>query len=212
MQAVPCDLSPTISTGSFLTSETLDANPIDTELSSDSTEDQILKKTVSCPWNSSLLFTLQQRQENLSGAPETHLPEGEMYLYKGSQIQQILEKCSGDLNSSSQNNTHFEAPAAELDFPEMERHFPNFCHQLFQPLEPSLDFDTSSVSQYKISQDNRELRKTSEFSTESQDMSTFLEVRNSSLNMQRGSLPSSLERNKPNNIPSEEKSFEENVT
>ena len=30
VQAIPCDLSSTISTGSFLTSETLDASPIDT--------------------------------------------------------------------------------------------------------------------------------------------------------------------------------------
>ncbi|XP_035398569.2 centrosomal protein of 295 kDa isoform X1 [Cygnus atratus] len=206
MKAIPCDLSSTISTGSFLTSETLDASPVDTGLSSDSTEDRILKKPASCPWSSS-----QQRQENLSRAPETWLSEGEVYLYKGSEIQQILEKCGGDLNSSSENNVHFQALAAELDFPEMERHFPNSRHQLFQPLEPSLDFDiSSSLSQYKISQDNREFRKTSTFSTESQDMSAFLDGRNSSLNIQRGSLPSSLETNKPDTITSEEESFKEN--
>ncbi|NXI65367.1 CE295 protein, partial [Anseranas semipalmata] len=213
MRAIPCDVSSTISTGSFLTSETLDASPVDTGLSSGSTEDGILKRTGSCPWNSSLPFTLQQRQENPSGAPETQVLEGEMCLYKGSRIQQILEKCSGDLNSTSENNTRFQALAAEFDFPEMERHFPNVCHQLFQPLEPSLDFGiSSSSSQYKVSQDNREFGKTSKFSTESQDISTFLEVRNSSLNIQRGSLPSSLETSKSNNMTSEEESFKENVT
>ncbi|XP_035184616.1 centrosomal protein of 295 kDa isoform X2 [Oxyura jamaicensis] len=210
MQAIPCDLCSTISTGSFLTSETLDASAIDAGLSSDSTEDQILKKTASCPWSSLLPFTSQQRQENLSRAPETWLSEGEVYLYKSSEIQQILEKC-GDLNSSSENNMHFQALAAELDFPEMERHFPTSRHQLFQPLEPSFDFDiSSSISQYKISQDNREFRKTSAFSTESQDMSAFLDGRNSSLNRRRGSLRSSLETNKPNTITSEEESFKEN--
>lgn len=52
------------------------------------------------------------------------------------------------------------ALAAELDFPETERHFPNFCHWLFQPLEPSPAFSVSSpVSHYKIQQGNKELRK-----------------------------------------------------
>ncbi|NXH70343.1 CE295 protein, partial [Hydrobates tethys] len=212
MQGIPCDLASTISTGSFLTSETLDVSPVDTGLSSDSTEDQILRKTASCPWNSSLPFTLQQRQENLSGASETPLPEGEMYLYEESQIQQILGKCTGDLNSYLEDNTRFQALAAELDFPETERHFPKFHHQLFQPLEPSLDFDTSSsCSQYRISQDSGEFSKTSKFSTKSQDTFTFLEVGNSSLKIQRSSLPSSLERNGPNNITSEEESVKESV-
>ncbi|NXV97182.1 CE295 protein, partial [Calonectris borealis] len=213
MQGIPCDLSSTISTGSFLTSETLDVSPVDTGLSSDSTEDRILRETASRPWNSSLLFTLQRRQENLSGASETQLLEGEMYLYKGSQIQHILGKCTGDLNSYLEDNTRFQALAAEIDFPEIERHFPNFHHQLFQPLEPSLDFDTSSsCAQYRISQDSREFGKTSKFSTKSQDVSTFLEVGNSSLNIQRSSLPSSLETNGPNNITSEEESVKENAT
>ncbi|NXQ92814.1 CE295 protein, partial [Sagittarius serpentarius] len=213
MQGIPCDLSSTISTGSFLTSETLDVSPVDAGLSSDSTEDQIWKETASHPWNSSLPFTLQQRQENLSGASETQLPEGKVYLYKESQVQQILGKCTGDLNSYSDDNTRFQALAAELDFPEMERPFPNLHHQLFQPLEPSLDFDTSSsYSQYRISQDNREFSKTSKFSTKSQDIPTFLEVGNSSLNMRRSNLPSSLETNGPNNVTSEEEAVKENVT
>ncbi|NXL01924.1 CE295 protein, partial [Mesembrinibis cayennensis] len=205
MQGIPCDLSSTISTGSFLTSETLDVSPVDAGLSSDSTEDRILRRTASHPWNSSLPFTVQQRQENFSGASETQLPKGEMHLCKGSQIQQILGKCTGDLNSYSKDNTGFQALAAELDLPETERHFPNFHHQFFQPLEPSLDFDTSSsCSQYRIAQDSREFSKTSKFSTKSQDTSTFLEVGNCSLNIQRSSLPSSLETNGPNNITSEE--------
>lgn len=212
MQAVPCDLSSTISTGSFLTTETLDVSPVDTGLSSDSMEDQILKRITSSPWDTSLPFTLQQRQENLSGAPETRLPEGVPCLDKRSQSQQILEKCCGELNSSSENNTRFEALAAELDFPETERHFPNFCHQLFQPLEPSPAFSVSSpISHYKIQQGNKELRKISTFSTESQDQSMFLEVRTSNLNIQRGSLMGSLETSKPNDIISEE-CFKEKIT
>ncbi|XP_075273455.1 centrosomal protein of 295 kDa isoform X2 [Opisthocomus hoazin] len=213
LQGIPCDLSSTISTGSLLTGETLDVSPVDTGLSSDGGIDRILREPASCPWTSSLPFTLQQRQENLSGESETRLPEGEMCLYKGRQIRHILGKRPGDLNSYSEDNTRFQALAAEPDFPEMERHFVNFHHQLFQPLEPTLDSDTSSsCSQYRISQDSREFSKTSKFSTKSQDMSTLLEVGNSSLNTQRSCLPSNLETNRPKNITSEEESVKENVT
>ncbi|NXE26109.1 CE295 protein, partial [Ardeotis kori] len=212
MQRIPCDLSSTVSTGSFLTSETLDVSSVDAGLSSDNTENRILRKTASCRWNSSLPFTTQQRQENLSGASETRLPEGEMYLYTGNQKQPVLGMCAGDLNSYSDDNTCFQALASELNFPEMEGPFPNF-YQLFQPLEPSLDSDTSSsCSQYRISQDSREFSKTSEFSTRSRDTSAFLEVRNSSLNIQRSSLPSNLETSGPDNIRSEEESVKENAT
>ncbi|NXP50052.1 CE295 protein, partial [Heliornis fulica] len=216
-RGIPCDLASTISTGSFLTSETLDASPADTGLSPDRMEDRILRAPTSCPWNSSLPFTLPQRQENLSGAYETAyetaLPEGGKCLYKGIQTQRTLWKHSADLNSYLEDSTPFQALAPELDFPEMERHFPSFHHQLFQPLEPSLDSDTSSpCSPYRISQGSREFSKSSEFSTKSQDMSTFLEVGNSSGNIQRSGLPSGLETNEPATLPSEEESIKGSVT
>ncbi|NXN37856.1 CE295 protein, partial [Rhinoptilus africanus] len=205
VRGIPCDLSSTISTRSFLTSETLDVGPVDNGLSSDSMEDRILRETAARPWNSSLPFTLKQRQENLSGVSETQFPEGERYLYEGSQIQQALRRCTGDWGSYSEDNTCFQALAAEPDFPETERHFPNFHHQLFQPLEPSLDFDTSSsCSQYRTSQDSKEFSKTSEFSTKSQDLSTFLEVGNCSLNIERSNLPSSLETKGASKVSAEE--------
>ncbi|NWS83751.1 CE295 protein, partial [Toxostoma redivivum] len=213
MQQISCDVTSTISTGSFSTSEMLKTSPVDTGLSSDSREDGILRETGSHPWNSSLPFTLQQRQENLSGASESQLSEGEMYFYKEKQIEQILGRPAGNLNSYSEDNTHFQA--TELYFPEMERPFRNFNHQLFHPLEPSVDFDisssSSSCSQYRTSQHSREFSKTSEFSTESPDVSVFLEGENSGLNGQRSSLPSSLETN-GQNITSEEGSARENVT
>ncbi|XP_027501346.1 centrosomal protein of 295 kDa isoform X4 [Corapipo altera] len=210
MQGIPCDLTSTISTGSFSASETLDASPVGPGFSSDGTEGGILRETTSHPWNSLMSFTLQQRQENLSGTSETRLSEEDMHLYKESQTQQVLGKHTGNLNS--EDNTCFQALAAELCFPEREKPFPNFHHHLFQPLEPSVDFDTSSsCSQYGISQDGREFSKTSKFSTESPDMLTFLEVGNAGLNVQRSSLLSYLETNRQNNIPSEE-SITENLT
>ncbi|NXG54030.1 CE295 protein, partial [Psilopogon haemacephalus] len=208
-----CDVSSTISTGSFLTSETLDGSPVDTGLSADSIEDGILRETASCPWNSSLPFTLQLRQENLSGASETQLPEGEMSLYQGSRVQQILEKCTGDLNTCSESNTCFKALAAEFDFPEMERHFPTIHHQVFQPLEPSLDSDTSSsCSQNRIPQESREFSKTSKFSTKNQDTSTSPELGNFTWKVQRSILPLNLETDRPKSIASERETVKENMT
>ncbi|NXY06375.1 CE295 protein, partial [Pteruthius melanotis] len=214
MQQIPCDVTSTISTGSFSISEMLNASPVDSGLPSDR-EDGILRETATHPWNSSLAFTLQQRQENLSRASESQLSEGEMYLCEENQKEQVLGRPTGSLNSYSEDKTHIQAPATEPYFPEMERLFPNFHHQLFQPLEPSVDFDasssSSSCSQDRISQ-HREFSKTSEFSTESPDMSVFLEVENSGLNRERSSLPHSLETNGQNNIASEEESAREDVT
>ncbi|NXC26003.1 CE295 protein, partial [Campylorhamphus procurvoides] len=211
VQGIPCDLTSTVSTGSFSTSETLDESPVGMGLSSDSMKHGVLRETASSPWHSLLPLTLQQRQENLSGASKTQLCEGEMYFCKEGQTQQIPGKHTGNLNSYSEDNTHFQALAAELYFPEMEGLFPDFHHQLFQPLEPSVDLDTSSsCSQCEISQDSREFSKSSKFSTKSPETFTFLEVGSSGLNVQRSSLPC-LETNGRNNIPSEE-SITENVT
>ncbi|NXN12139.1 CE295 protein, partial [Indicator maculatus] len=213
MQGTPCDLSSTISSGSFLTSETSDASRVDTGLSSDSIEDRILREAASCPWNSLLPSAFQLRQENSARAAETQLPEGEMSLDQGSQTQEILGKHTGDLTTCSENNTGFKALAAELDFSEMERHFPNFHQQVFQPLEPSLDSDTSSsCSQYRVPQVNREFSKTSKFSTKSPDMFTSLAVGNATLEGQRSNLPLSLEKTRPNNIASGGETAKENVT
>ncbi|NXI20468.1 CE295 protein, partial [Irena cyanogastra] len=215
VQRIPCDITSTASTGTFSSSEMLNASPVDTGLSSESREDGILRETGSHPWNSSLPFTLQQRQDNLSGASESQLSEGEMCFYKENQIQQILGRPTGNLNSYSEDGTHFQALGTELCFPEMERPFANFHHQLFQALVPSIDFDasssSSSCSQYRISQHSKEFNKTSEFSTESPDVSAFLEGENSGRNRQRSSLPSSLETN-GQNITSGEGSAGENVT
>ncbi|NXK94657.1 CE295 protein, partial [Formicarius rufipectus] len=215
VQGIPCDLTSTVSTGSFSTSETLDASPVGIGSSFDGTEHGILGETANSPWSSSLPLTLQQQQqqENLSGASKTLLSEGAMSLCKESQTQHMPQKHTGNLNSYSEDNTPFQALAAELYFPETERLFPDFHHQLFQPLEPSVDLDTSSssCSQCGISQYSTECSKTSKFSTKSPDMFAFLEVESSGLDVQRSCLPSCLERNGQKNIPSGE-SITENVT
>ncbi|NXX89430.1 CE295 protein, partial [Centropus bengalensis] len=160
--------------------------------SSDSAEDPAWREIARCQWNSLLPFTLWQRQENLSGASEPQLPKGE--IHKESHMQQILRNCGGHMKSISKGDTHFQALPAEVAFPETERPFLNFHHQPFQPLEPSLDFDTSSSSsQYKVSDDNREFNKTLKVSRKSQGEPAFLEMGNSSLNRQRNNLFPGLE-------------------
>lgn len=77
-------------------------------LSSDGMEGRILRETAGHPWNSSLPFTVRQKQENLSGASGTLLPDGEVYHYKGNQRQQGLGKRTGDLDSGSEDKTCFQ--------------------------------------------------------------------------------------------------------
>uniref|UniRef100_A0A674K4S5 ALMS motif domain-containing protein n=2 Tax=Terrapene triunguis TaxID=2587831 RepID=A0A674K4S5_9SAUR len=214
-----CDYlsSTTISTGSFLTSEKLDLSPANTELSSNSAEDRILRETASSPWDSSASptpTTAHQRQENSSEVSEFHLPAEENSISNRSQIQQIIDKYTKDLNWLPENTISFHAPAVGLDFSDMERNFPNFQPQLFQPLEPSPDFDiSSSLSQHRISEDSKDFSKSFASSIQSQDTSVFPEATTSSLKARSYNLHSFLNTKKLNNTTSQaEESIKENVT
>ncbi|XP_053871622.1 centrosomal protein of 295 kDa isoform X3 [Malaclemys terrapin pileata] len=214
-----CDYlsSTTISTGSFLTSEKLDLSPANTELSSNSAEDRILRETASSPLDSSASptpTTAQQRQENSSEVSEFHLPAEENFISNRSQIQQIIDKYTKDLNWLPENTISFHAPAVGLDFSDMERNFPNFQRQLFQPLEPSPDFDiSSSLSQHRISEDSKDFSKSFAFSIQSQDTSVFPEATTSSLKARSYNLHSFLNTKKLNSTTSQaEESIKENVT
>ncbi|XP_039351003.1 centrosomal protein of 295 kDa isoform X3 [Mauremys reevesii] len=215
-----CDYlsSTTISTGSFLTSEKLDLSPANSELSSsNSAEDRILRETASSPWDSSASptpTTAQQRQENSSEVSEFHLPAEENFISNRSQIQQIIDKYTKDLNWLPENSTSFHAPSIGLDFSDMERNFPNFQHQLFQPLEPSPDFDiSSSLSQHRISEDSKDFSKSLAFSIQSQDTSVFPEATPSNLKARSYNLHSFLNTKKLNNTTSQaEESIKANVT
>nr|XP_032632498.1 centrosomal protein of 295 kDa isoform X4 [Chelonoidis abingdonii] len=215
-----CDYlsSTTISTGSFLSNEKLDLSPANTELlSSNSAENRILRETASSPWDSSAYpapTTAQQRQENSSEVSEFHLPAEENFISNRSQIQQIIDKYTKDLNWLPENSTSYHAPAVGLDFSDMERNFPNFQHQLFQPLEPSPDFDiSSSLSQHRISEDSKDFSKSFAFSSQSQDASVFPEDTSSSLKARIYNLHSFLNTKKLNNTTSQaEESIKANVT
>ncbi|NWJ05948.1 CE295 protein, partial [Crypturellus undulatus] len=211
MEGEPCDSSSTISTGSFLTSEILDASPADTGLSSGSTEDQILRESASHPWNSLLPFNMQWRQEIFSGTSGDIEVSSDNVPFQGNYHLGVF---LGNVRFQFTKNSFFvTVPAAEFDFPEMERHVASFLHQHFQPLEPSLDLDISSpLSQYNIPQDSREFSKTSRFSRKSEDMTVCVKARGSSLNTHRSSFPSHLETSNSGNTASEQESAKENVT
>ncbi|CAM4351233.1 unnamed protein product [Lepidochelys olivacea] len=214
-----CDYlsSTTISTGSFLTGEKLDLSRANTELSSNSAEDRILRETASSPWDSLASLTpttAQQRQENSSEVSEFHLPAEENFISNRSQIQQIIDKYTKDLNWLPEHSTSFHAPAVGLDFSDIERNFPNFQRPPFQPLEPSPDFDiSSSLSQHRISEDSKDFNKSLAFSIQSQDTSVFPEATTSSLKVRSYNLHSFLNTKKLNNTTSQaEESIKETVT
>ncbi|KYO43021.1 centrosomal KIAA1731-like protein [Alligator mississippiensis] len=217
LQEATCNLSSTtISTGSFLTSKKLDISPANSGLSSNNTEDRILRETVNSPWNSSAspMSTAQQGQGDSSEVSESQLPAEENVVSKRRSVQRIIDKYTKDFNWLPENNAAFHAPAVGLDLSDMERHFPHFHRQLFQPLEQSPDLDlSSSLSQYKISQDSKDCSKSSSFSTESQDTSTFLETTTSSRKMRNNNPRSCHEMKGLNKVSLQaEESLKENIT
>ncbi|XP_074840228.1 centrosomal protein of 295 kDa isoform X2 [Carettochelys insculpta] len=210
VQEVVCDYSSstTISTGSFLPSEKLDVSPTNTGLSSDSAEDRLLRETASSPWDSSTFpipTTAQQRQENSSEASEFHQPAKEHFISSRSQVQQIIDRYTKDLNWFPENSVSFhekKAPVDEFNFSDTDKNLPNFQHQLFQPLEPRSSFDiSSSLSQPRISQDSKDF-KISAFSTQSQNTPVFPEATTSSLKTRSYNLHSRCNTNKLNNTTS----------
>ncbi|XP_026535704.1 centrosomal protein of 295 kDa isoform X1 [Notechis scutatus] len=131
-----------------------------------------------------------QKSDDSSEHPSSRLPFEEME-YNGSKIQQIINKYRKDFSWSSLSNVSSgHDPAVGLDATDIERNFPNFHRELFQPLKPSSDFDISStLSQCRISHSSKDLSKVSDLS-KSQDLtsSTIEEGRNSTLFISRGNL------------------------
>ncbi|XP_039194045.1 centrosomal protein of 295 kDa isoform X1 [Crotalus tigris] len=121
-------------------------------------------------------------------------PSFEEMDYDGSKIQQIINKYKKDLGWSSLNNVSSDHdPAVGLDAADIERNFPNFHRELFQPLKPSFDFDIcSTLFHCRISQNSKDFSKISDLS-KSQDLtiSTLEEGSNSPLFLSRGKLSSS---------------------
>ncbi|XP_070605708.1 centrosomal protein of 295 kDa isoform X2 [Erythrolamprus reginae] len=124
-----------------------------------------------------------QKPDGSSKHPTSLLSFEEME-YDGSKIQQIIKKYRKDFSWSSLSNVSSgHDPAIGLDATDIERNFPNFHRELFQPLKPSSDFDISST----LSQSSKDLSKVSDLS-KSQDLTSSIieEGRNSTLFPNRG--------------------------
>ncbi|KAM3837315.1 centrosomal protein of 295 kDa isoform 2-T2 [Vipera latastei] len=128
-------------------------------------------------------------------------PSFEETDYDGSKIQEIINKYKKDFGWSSLSNVSSgHDPAVELDAADIERNFPNFHRELFQPLKPSFDFDIcSTLFHCRISQNSKDLSKISDLS-KSQDLtaSTLEEGSNSTLFLSRGKLSSSQPKEQSN--------------
>ncbi|XP_028904158.1 centrosomal protein of 295 kDa isoform X1 [Ornithorhynchus anatinus] len=85
------------------------------------------------------------------------------------------ERSSDRLSSTSVSTGSFLSHEEEVDFSpvtadiaggldllDLEQNFPSLHHQLFQPLEPKSDFSVPSLSHSGISQDTKELSKSSD--------------------------------------------------
>ncbi|KAG8137000.1 hypothetical protein E2320_005552 [Naja naja] len=131
-----------------------------------------------------------QKSDDSSKHPSSRLPFEETE-YDGSKIQQIINKYRKDFSWSSLSNVSSgHDPAVGLVATDIERNFPNFHRELFQPLKPSSDFDIcSTLSQCRVSHSSKDLSKVSDLS-KSQDLtsSTIEEGRNSTLFISRGNL------------------------
>ncbi|CAH6777432.1 Cep295 [Phodopus roborovskii] len=166
--------SVTVSTGSFLSYEITDLSLTDPESFSEQTEQQEQESPskeeeaapLSCAAPSAavtcqLLYYLDADDPLLSMEEEraSHHTRAEHIVDKGRNAANLIPE-----------KRDWQVPAVNLGFPELEHAFPHLHHQLFQPLEPYLDFDLSSSS--GISQDNRDFYQSSESSSKKHHVKT----------------------------------------
>ncbi|XP_061484825.1 centrosomal protein of 295 kDa isoform X2 [Rhineura floridana] len=175
----------TLSAASFITSCNPDRSYASTEPCSSREQHRNfsspLKEKTNTAWDSSV--SVLCKQDDPSEAPSSHL-FGEMLYFNGNKIQQIIDKYTRDFSWSSLSNISSHDPLVELDTTDIERHFPNFHRELFQPLEPSPDSDTfSALSQCKISHNSKELSKSLNLSKNHELTASSLEERSNSLSI-----------------------------
>ncbi|XP_058041120.1 centrosomal protein of 295 kDa [Ahaetulla prasina] len=142
---------------------------------------------------SSSVASFLQKSDDSSKHPSSRFSFEEME-YDGSKIQQIINKYRKDFSWSSLSNVSSgHDPAVGLDAIDIERNFPNFHRELFQPLKPSSDFDLcSTLSQCRISHSSKDLSKVSDLSkSQYLTSSTIEEGRNNTLFLSMGNLSNS---------------------
>ncbi|GAB1293888.1 Centrosomal protein of 295 kDa [Apodemus speciosus] len=158
--------SVTVSTGSFLSYEITDLSLTDPESFSEQTEyheQEVTNKQGETDPLSRAVPSIQviyEHQHSL-GAQNSLLPTEEESTSDHTHIRQIIDEDIHEANVIP-DKRDFQAPAAHLDFPDLEQLFPHLHRQLFKPLEPHLDFDFSSPG---TSQEDRDFYQQSSEST-----------------------------------------------
>ncbi|XP_066894382.1 centrosomal protein of 295 kDa isoform X4 [Kogia breviceps] len=138
----------TVSTGSFLSYENTDLSLTESfsELVDQREQESPTSKEEERNVLSSVVPSTQviyQRQDS-QDALKPLLPALETFTSGQTQIQQMIDKYINEANLMTE----------KTDLRELEHSFPNLHHQLFKPLEPHPDFDSSS-SFSGISQDSK---------------------------------------------------------
>ncbi|XP_044297412.1 centrosomal protein of 295 kDa isoform X2 [Varanus komodoensis] len=166
-QQVACGYFSALSAVSSITSYNPDRSLVSTE--STSTKEwprhfsSPVKEYANVSWDSSV--SLLPKLDDPSETSDSHLSFGVTLHSNGSKVQQITDKYTRDFSWSSLSNVSSQDPAGGLDVTDLERNFPNFHRELFQPLEPSPDFDIcSNLSLCRISHNSKELRKSLDLS------------------------------------------------
>ncbi|KAL8191129.1 UNVERIFIED_CONTAM: hypothetical protein K2H54_068213, partial [Gekko kuhli] len=155
--------SPTISAASFMTSEKPDRSFVSTGWSSARKQpgcfSSLMEEKENATWSPSV--SSLYKQDAATEGPDSNFPFGER-LHSTSRLQQIIEKYTRELSWSLSNASSHDL-AVGADASNTERKSPV---ELFQPLQPSPDFDNfSPLSEHRFSPESRSLSKSPDVST-----------------------------------------------
>ncbi|XP_069058539.1 centrosomal protein of 295 kDa isoform X1 [Pleurodeles waltl] len=140
-----CIFSTTISTGSIVTSEKADSSPGDTDCSpctADQCTASFAQGLTSSPKSLPVSLPLHPpRRHKLIPENQESQPPTQKHR---SQIQQIIDKYTKDLEESFERNIPFQAPVVDLHFSHLSKESSTL--QSFHFLEAKPDYDSSSLS------------------------------------------------------------------
>ncbi|XP_015265765.1 PREDICTED: centrosomal protein of 295 kDa [Gekko japonicus] len=154
--------SPAISAASFIMSEKPDRSFVSTGWSSARKRPGCFSSPVeekaNATWNPSVPSLY--KQDDAAEVPDSDFPFGER-LHSTSRLQQIIDKYTRELSWSLSNVSSHDL-AIGVDVSNTERNSPL---ELFQPLQPSPDFDNfSPLSEHRFSPESRSLSKSPDVS------------------------------------------------
>ncbi|KAM5245955.1 centrosomal protein of 295 kDa [Ctenodactylus gundi] len=151
----------TVSSGSFLSYEDTDLSLTDPEPLSEHMDHREQESATSKEGKTEILCSVVpptqviDQQQNSSDIPKCILPAVEEFTSSHTHRQRVTDKSINEADLTPE----------KIDLWELEYIFPNLHRQLFKPLEPHPDFDSSSSSS-GISQDNRDFYQSSGSSSE----------------------------------------------